>query len=288
MEAEGIQFRTNAHVGLTFGREALQDFDAVVLCMGATVPRDLPLPGRELKGIHFAMDFLNRQNRLNAGDDLAALGLGPLSAQGKHVVVIGGGDTGSDCIGTSLRQKAKSVVNFEAVARPPAGRPEHQPWPYYPMRLRTSSSHEEGGERHWRILTKKFIGDHGRVKELVTVEIDMAPQPNGPPKIQERPGTERRWSAELVLIAIGYSGPETNTIAKQLGLAVTPQGAIQTDNHYMTSAPGIFCAGDAHRGQSLIVWAISEGREAAREVDLFLMGESLLPAKGCCDLPLIR
>ncbi len=288
MEAEGIEFRTNVHVGLTFGRDELHAFDAMVLCMGATVPRDLPLPGRELKGIHFAMDFLTRQNRLNAGDDLAALGLGPLSARGKQVVVIGGGDTGSDCIGTSLRQKAKSVVNFEAVAMPPAGRPEHQPWPYYPMRLRTSSSHEEGGERHWSILTKKFIGEGGRVKELVTVEIDMAPQPNGPPKIIERPGTERRWPADLVLIAIGYSGPETNTIAKQLGLATTPQGAIQTDNHYMTSTPGIFCAGDAHRGQSLIVWAISEGREAAREVDIFLMGESLLPAKGCCDLPLIR
>jgi glutamate synthase (NADPH/NADH) small chain len=288
MEAEGVQFRTNAHVGLTFDRDELQAFDAVVLCLGATVPRDLPLPGRQLKGIHFAMDFLTRQNRLNAGDDLAALGLDPLSAQGKRVVVIGGGDTGSDCIGTSLRQKAKSVVNFEAVAQPTADRPGHQPWPYYPTRLRTSSSHEEGGERYWSILTKEFVGDHGRVKELVTVEIDMLPRPNGPPKIQERPGTQKRWPAELVLIAIGYGGPETNTIAKQLGLATTPQGAIQTDSHYMTSAPGIFCAGDAHRGQSLIVWAISEGREAAREVDIFLMGESLLPAKGCCDLPLIR
>jgi glutamate synthase (NADPH/NADH) small chain len=288
LAAEGIQFRTNAHVGLTFGREELQQFDAVVLCLGATVPRDLPLPGRELRGIHFAMDFLTRQNRINAGDDLAALNLAPISAQGKRVIVIGGGDTGSDCIGTCLRQKAKSVVNFEAVAKPTPDRPGHQPWPYYPMRLRTSSSHEEGGERHWSILTKAFVGDHGRVKELITVEIDLRPQPDGPPKIQERPGTERRWPADLVLIAIGYSGPETNTIAKQLSLATTPQGAIQTDRHFMTSAPGIFCAGDAHRGQSLIVWAISEGREAAREVDIYLMGETLLPAKGCCDLPLIR
>jgi glutamate synthase (NADPH/NADH) small chain len=288
MEAEGIQFRVNAHVGLTLGREELKQFDAVVLCIGSTVPRDLLLPGRNLRGIHFAMDFLTRQNRINAGDDLAALGIAPISAQGKDVIVIGGGDTGSDCIGTSLRQKAKSVVNFEAVAMPPAGRPAHQPWPYYPMRLRTSSSHEEGGERYWSILTKEFIGDNGRIKALATVEIKMTSQPGGPPKIEELANTQRRWPADIVLIAIGYSGPETNTIAKQLGLATTPQGTIATNGHYLTSVPGIFTAGDANRGQSLIVWAISEGREAAREVDLFLMGETLLPAKGCCDLPLIR
>ncbi|MFZ1984755.1 MAG: glutamate synthase subunit beta [Desulfatitalea sp.] len=288
MEAEGIQFRVNAHVGLTFGCEELKPFDAVVLCIGATVPRDLPLPGRDLKGIHFAMDFLTRQNRLNAGDDLAAMGLAPISAQGKDVIVIGGGDTGSDCIGTSIRQKATSVTNFEAVAMPTPDRPAHQPWPYYPMRLRTSSSHEEGSDRHWSILTKEFVGKDGRVKELVTVDIKMIAQPNGPPKIEDLPGTRRRWPADLVLIAIGYSGPETNTIAKQLGLATDPQGTITTSSHYLTRAPGIFSAGDANRGQSLIVWAISEGREAAREVDIYLMGESTLPAKGCCDLPLIR
>jgi glutamate synthase (NADPH) small chain len=288
MEAEGVQFRVNAHVGLTLGREELKQFDAVVLCVGATVPRDLPLPGRDLKGIHFAMDFLSRQNRLNAGDDLAALCIAPISAEEKNVIVIGGGDTGSDCIGTSLRQKALSVTNFEAVAMPTADRPDHQPWPYYPMRLRTSSSHEEGSQRHWSILTKEFIGKDGHIKELVTVDIRMIPQPNGPPKIEELPGTQRRWPADLVLIAIGYSGPETNTVAKQLGLATGPQGTIATNGHYMTPVPGIFAAGDANRGQSLIVWAISEGREAAREVDIFLMGESLLPTKGCCDLPLIR
>jgi glutamate synthase (NADPH/NADH) small chain len=288
MEAEGVQFRVNAHVGLTLGREELKQFDAVVLCVGATVPRDLPLPGRDLKGIHFAMEFLSRQNRLNAGDDLAAMGIAPISAEDKNVIVIGGGDTGSDCIGTSLRQKARSVTNFDAVAMPTPDRPAHQPWPYYPMRLRTSSSHEEGGERHWSILTKEFVGKDGRIKELVTVDIRMIAQPNGPPKIEELSGTQHRWPADLVLIAIGYSGPETNTVAKQLGLATGPQGTIATNGHYMTRIPGIFAAGDANRGQSLIVWAISEGREAAREVDIYLMGESTLPAKGCCDLPLIR
>ncbi|MDA8138746.1 MAG: glutamate synthase subunit beta [Desulfobacteraceae bacterium] len=288
METEGIEFRTKAHVGVNVGQEELKAFDAVVLCLGSTVPRDLSLPGRELKGIYFAMDFLSRQNRINAGDDLKAMGIEPISAEGKHVIVIGGGDTGSDCIGTSLRQKAKSVTNFEAVAQPTPERPGHQPWPYYPMRLRTSSSHEEGGQRHWSILTKEFIGENGQIKELVTVDIDMIPQAGGPPKIQERPGTQRRWPADLVLIAIGYAHPETSAIAQQLGLATDPQGTITTNTRYMTSKPGIFAAGDANRGQSLIVWAISEGREAAREVDIFLMGESSLPAKGCCDMPLIR
>lgn len=288
MEDEGILFRTNAHVGVNVGQDELKAFDAVVLCLGSTIPRDLPLPGRDLQGIHFAMDFLSRQNRINAGDDLKALDIERISAEDKAVIVIGGGDTGSDCIGTSLRQKAKSVTNFEAVAQPTAERPEHQPWPFYPMRLRTSSSHEEGGERHWSILTKEFIGENGHVKELVTVNINMTPQPNGPPHIEELPNTQRRWPADLVFIAIGYARPETNTIAQQLGLVTAPQGAITTNGRYMTSKPGIFCAGDANRGQSLIVWAISEGREAAREVDIFLMGESSLPAKGCCDLPLIR
>jgi len=288
MTAEGIEFRVNATVGVNPTVDDLNAFDGVVLCLGSTVPRDLPLPGRELEGIHFAMDFLSRQNRINAGDDLAALGIEAISAEGKDVVVIGGGDTGSDCIGTSLRQGARSVTNFEAVAQPTPDRPGHQPWPYYPMRLRTSSSHEEGGERHWSVLTKAFVGIDGQLKELMTVDINMHPQPNGPPTIEEIPGTERQWAADMVLIAIGYSGPETHPLADQLGLKTDPGGTIATNGRYMTDVPGIFSAGDANRGQSLIVWAISEGREAAREVDIYLMGDSSLPAKGCCDIPLIR
>ncbi|MBT8342784.1 MAG: glutamate synthase subunit beta [Desulfatitalea sp.] len=288
MAAEGIRFRTHAHLGVNLDKTALAPFDAVMLCLGATIPRDLPLPGRDLQGIHFAMPFLTQQNRIHAGDAIERLGSGRINAHGKHAVVIGGGDTGSDCIGTCLRLGAASVVNFEAAAMPPAGRPERQPWPYYPMRLRTSSSHEEGGERHWSILTKEFAGADGHVTALVTVDIRMTPQPGGPPKIEEIPNTEKRWPADLVLIAIGYTGPETGTIAKALDLAVDPQGTFTTNGRYMTRKKGVFAAGDANRGQSLIVWAISEGREAAREADLFLMGESRLPAKGCCDLPLIR
>jgi glutamate synthase (NADPH) small chain len=288
MAQEGVRFHTNTHVGVDMDAAALEAFDAVVLCTGATVPRDLPLPGRELRGIHFAMDFLALQNRIVAGDDLAAAGAARISATGKRVVVIGGGDTGSDCIGTCIRQKARSVTNFEATAQPPAGRPSHQPWPYYPARLRTSSSHEEGCERHWGILTKAFVGTGGHVEQLITVDIRMVPQPGGPPKIEELPNTTRQWAADLVLIAIGYSGPQPGTVAARLGLAIDGRGVIAANDQYMTGKPGIFAAGDARRGQSLIVWAISEGREAARAVDLYLMGATRLPAKGCCDLPLIR
>lgn len=287
LEAEGIVFKTGMEVGADVTVEAIRDFDATVLCLGATIPRDLPLPGRELDGIHFAMDFLTQQNRLNAGDTLM-----PeeerISAAGKHVIVIGGGDTGSDCVGTCNRHKAASVTNFEALPMPSPERPDHQPWPFYPMRLRTTSSHEEGVERHWSILTKSFEGSAGKVEKLTTVEINVVARPDGPPKLEEIPGTQREWPADLVLLAIGYAGPETNTIADQLGLSTTPNGAIATDEMYATVVPGIFSAGDAHRGQSLIVWAISEGREAARAVDIYLMGETTLPTKGCCDLPLVR
>ena len=288
MAQEGIVFRTNVHVGVNMEVAALRDFDAVVLCLGATIPRDLQLPGRELEGIHFAMDFLTRQNRLNAGDDLAALGLQPISAAGKHVIVIGGGDTGSDCIGTCNRQQARSVTNFEAMDMPPPDRPSRQPWPYYPMRLRTTSSHEEGVARHWNVLTKAFEGVRGHVRRLITVDIEIRPRPGGPPEITELPGTTREWPADLVLLAIGYTGPEAGPLADRLGLALDPAGNIAAHGGYKTRKPGIFTAGDAHRGQSLIVWAIAEGREAAREVDVYLMGASNLPSKGCCDLPLIR
>jgi len=287
LEAEGIVFKTGMHVGVDVTAEEIRAFDAAVLCLGATVPRDLPLPGRELDGIHFAMDFLTQQNRLNAGDKLSP-GEKRISAAGKHVIVIGGGDTGSDCVGTCNRHKARSVTNFEALPMPPVERPQHQPWPYYPMRLRTSSSHEEGVDRHWSVLTRSFEGQEGSVTQLITVDVRMVPQSDGPPRLEEIPGTRRAWPADLVLLAIGFSGPETGTIADRLGLSLTPAGAIASDEMYATAQPGIFSAGDAHRGQSLIVWAISEGREAARAVDIYLTGSSNLPTKGCCDLPLIR
>jgi glutamate synthase (NADPH/NADH) small chain len=286
LKEEGIVFKTRVHVGVDMTRKDLKAFDAAVLCLGAAVPRDLPLPGRELDGIHFAMDFLSQQNRLNAGEVLVDTAQ-RISAVGKHVIVIGGGDTGSDCVGTCNRQGAKSITSFETAAMPSPQRPDHQPWPYYPMRLRTTSSHEEGAERHWSILTTAFLGDR-RVEKVTTVDIAMIPPSAGPPKIEEIPHSQREWPADLVLLAIGYLGPETNTIADQLGLNKTGGGAIATDGNFMTQVPGIFSAGDARRGQSLIVWAISEGREAARAVDIYLTGSSNLPAKGCCDLPLKR
>lgn len=284
LEQEGIRFQTNAWLGRNLGGRDLKDFDAAVLCIGATVPRDLPLPGRHFEGVCFAMDFLTRQNRINAGDDPEAMGIAPISARGKDVIVIGGGDTGSDCVGTCLRQKARSVTSFEAADKPPEGRPENQPWPHYPARLRTSSSHEEGGSRYWNILTRAFAGENGVLKELITVDARTTRQAGSPAQIEELPGTERRWPADLALIAIGFTGPEINPIAAELGLETDPHGTIATNDHYMTSRPGIFCAGDANRGQSLIVWAISEGREAARQVDIYLTGQTGLPEKGCCDL----
>jgi glutamate synthase (NADPH/NADH) small chain len=287
LEKEGIVFKTDVEVGVHIGPEDLRVFDAVVLCLGATVPRDLPLPGRDLKGIHFAMEFLTQQNRINSGEGLSTA-IERISATGKDVIVIGGGDTGSDCMGTCHRQQARSVTNFQNAPQPSDERPEHQPWPYYPMRLRTSTSHAEGGQRQWDILTKAFIGRNGRVEKLKTVNFHLVPRSDGPPRVDEIPGTEREWPADLVLLAIGYSGPEHTTIARQLGLELNPQGTIATDGQYMTQKSGIFCAGDAHIGQSLVVWAIAEGREAARAVDIYLTGTTGLPGKGCCDLPRVR
>lgn len=284
LRREGIVFKTGVEVGVTIGPEDIRDFDATVLCLGATVPRDLPLPGRDLQGIHFAMEFLTQQNRINSGEGLPT-GVRRILATGKDVIVIGGGDTGSDCMGTCHRQQVRSVTNFQYSPRPPEERPDHQPWPYYPMRLRTSPSHEEGGERQWDILTQAFIGRNGRVQGVKTVNIDLIPQADGPPRIREIPGTQREWPADLVLIAIGYSGPDHTTIAGRLGLDLDSRGVIATDGRYMTGRTGIFCAGDARIGQSLIVQAIAEGREAAREVDIFLTGTTTLPEKGCCDLP---
>ncbi len=283
MAREGIDFRPGVHVGVDLSADELRGFDAVVLCCGATRPRDLRVPGRELTGIHWAMDFLGRQNRLVAGDEIGRRD-GP-SATGKDVIVIGGGDTGSDCIGTCIRQQAQSVTNFELLPRPAPERQIREPWPFWPVKLRTSSSHEEGCRRHWSILTQAFIGEEGRVKKLVTVDVAFADGPPDSPVMREVAGSEREWPADLVLLALGFSGPEPGTIVAQFGLRLDARGNIETDGHHMTSRPAVFAAGDARRGQSLVVWAISEGREAARAVDIFLTGRSELPTKGCCDLP---
>jgi len=282
MEAEGIQFQNGLQAGVDIKAEDLYaDHDALVLCCGSTRPRDLPLPGRDLAGIHHAMEFLTGQNRVLAGEARSL----EIDAKGKQAIVIGGGDTGSDCIGTCHRQGASSVVNFELLPQPSEDRPDAQPWPYWPMRLRTSSSHEEGGLRHWNILTRQFIGDQGRVVALETVEVRWIEENGRPVRFEEIEGTQRRWPVDLVLLALGFAGPEADTIVDQLDLALDDRGNIRTDNKSMTSRPGVFAAGDARRGQSLVVWAISEGREAARSVDLFLMGHSDLPAKACCDIP---
>jgi glutamate synthase (NADPH/NADH) small chain len=285
LEQEGISLKPGVHVGVDLTAQDLTAFDAVVLCLGATVPRELPIPGSELSGVHFAMDFLTQQNRMVAGDDLTRLDANLISATGKHVIVIGGGDTGSDCIGTCNRQKAKTITNFELFPEPPQERPLNQPWPYWPMRLRTSSSHEEGCERQWGILTQKMIGSGGRVKKLVTVNVEFDQGITGKPAMQEIAGSEKEWPADLVLLAMGFTGPERDTIVSQLKLDTDASGNVRTDNNYMSNIPGIFAAGDARRGQSLIVWAISEGREAARCVDIYLMGSSGLPTKGEGDLP---
>ena len=295
-QQEGIIFKTGVNVGSDVtGEQLRREFDAIVLCGGSTKSRDLPIPGRELAGIHYAMEFLPQQNKRVAGDKKAYEGKGwwfsshgkDILATDKHVIVIGGGDTGSDCVGTSNRHRARSVTQFELLPQPPEGRPQNQPWPYWPMKMRTSSSHKEGCERFWSILTKRFIGENGRVTGLETVEVEWASAGNGSgPKMREVPGTTKTWPADLVLLALGFVGPETDGVVAQLGLEIDPRGNVKAgETNYMTSVPGVFACGDMRRGQSLVVWAISEGREAARSVDQFLTGQSLLPTKGEGDLP---
>jgi glutamate synthase (NADPH) small chain len=270
MTAEGVNFVTNAHVGHNVPVEDLRkDFDAIVLAGGAEHPRDLPVPGRELKGIHFAMEFLPQNNKRVAGDtDLGE----PILATGKRVVIIGGGDTGADCLGTSHRQKAASVHQFEIMPRPPDDRHPSTPWPLWPMMLRQESSHEEGGTRVWAVATTQFEGDEqGRLKRLHGIEV------GAPPKFEPRPGTEFVLDVELVLLAMGFMGPRRNGMIEQLGVKLDARGNVAADENYMTSVPGVFAAGDMRRGQSLVVWAISEGRKAARGVDKYLMGETKLP-----------
>jgi glutamate synthase (NADPH/NADH) small chain len=280
MAAEGITFQTGAYLGQNIPAAELKKFDAVVLCGGATKPRDLNIPGRELDGIHFAMEFLQQQNQAVAAHQAAT----PISAKGKHVIVIGGGDTGSDCIGTARRQGARSITNFELFPMPTKGRPAHQPWPYWPMRMRSSTSHFEGVERFWCINSVRFAGAEGRLHSLVTATVEFGQGPAGRPHMQVVPFTEYEWPAELVLLAMGFVGPEPNTLLAQLGPALDQAGNVKTDGHYRTDLENVFAAGDMRRGQSLVVWAIAEGREAARAVDVFLMGASALPTKGGGDM----
>ena len=281
MKQEGITFQP----GCAPDKTELETFDAVALCMGSRVPRDNPLPGRDLDGVHFAMDFLSQQNRRVAGDDTDALGLAPISAKGKHVIVIGGGDTGSDCIGTSNRQGAKSVINFEIMPLPPDERDASTPWPYWPLVRRTSSSHVEGCERYWSIMAKEFLGKNGKVQRLRTVNVEFVQGANGRMRPEEIAGTEYEWPADLVLLAMGFAGPDTSGPVSEWNLDLDSRGNITTGKDYQSSRPGVFVAGDARRGQSLIVWAISEGRECARSVDQYLMGYSDLPTKGGEELP---
>jgi len=277
MEQEGIVFRTNAHVGVNISAKHLQDeFDAIVMCGGASAPRDLPIPGRQLKGIHFAMDFLPQQNKRVAGDRIFS---GEILATDKNVLVIGGGDTGSDCVGTSNRHGATSVTQIELLTKPPLSRYDNNPWPLWPMVLMTSSSHEEGVERQWAILTKEFLGDNsGRLTGLRVVEIKWGVNAQGKMGFEEIAGTERVVPCELALLAIGFVGAEKHGIVDELKLELDDRGNIRTEN-YMSSIDGVFAAGDVRRGQSLVVWAISEGREAARAIDTWLMGSSALEAK---------
>jgi glutamate synthase (NADPH/NADH) small chain len=277
MEQEGIIFRTNAHVGVNISAKHLKDeFDAVVMCGGASAPRDLPIPGRHLKGVHFAMDFLPQQNKRVAGDRIFT---GEILATDKNVLVIGGGDTGSDCVGTSNRQLAKSTTQIELLTKPPLSRSESNPWPLWPMVLMTSSSHEEGVERQWSILTKEFLGDNmGRLTGLKIVEIKWGINGQGKMGFEEIPGTERIIPCELALLAIGFTGAEQGGLVEELKLELDDRGNIKTTN-YMASQEGVFAAGDIRRGQSLVVWAIAEGRETARAVDTWLMGSSALEAR---------
>jgi len=277
MEKDGIVLRTNAHVGVNVAVGNLRrDFDAIVLAGGACWPRDLTVPGRELRGVHFAMQYLTLQNRRCEGDTVADEKF--ITAQGKHVVIIGGGDTGADCLGTVHRQGAQSVHQFELLPRPPDQRAADNPWPQWPNIFRVSGAHEEGGERVYAVATQRFLGDaQGRVRALEAVKVDMVRE-GGRLEFKPIPGSEFTLEVELVLLAMGFLGAERPGMLTDLGVRLTERGNVQRDANWMTSVPGVFACGDMQRGQSLIVWAIAEGRSAARGVDLYLMGTSALPA----------
>jgi glutamate synthase (NADPH/NADH) small chain len=280
MEAEGVVFRTGVEVGTAISVPMLlQDYDALVMSGGAEAPRDLEVPGRELSGVHYAMDFLVQQNKRGAGDDEAhAAPKGTISAKGKHVIVIGGGDTGSDCIGTSNRQGAASITQLEILARPPDLEDKALTWPDWPLKLRTSSSQEEGCERDWSVLTKRAIGNDGKIEALECVRVGWVKDSNGRTQMVEAPNSEFHLKADLVLLAMGFTGPRKPGLVDQSGAAFDRRGNVKADTlDYKTNVPKIFSCGDMRRGQSLVVWAIREGRQCARAVDEFLMGASELP-----------
>ena len=278
MAEEGITFETGVNVGVDVSAEQLTgDFDAICLACGSTVPRDLEVPGRELDGVHFAMEYLTQQNRLNSGEDLN--GESRISAEGKRVVILGGGDTGADCLGTAHRQGAELVNQFELLAEPPVHRTADNPWPQWPMILRTSSAHEEGGVRDYGILTKSFSGSNGKLQRLHAVRVEWSQPPNGGrPSMTEVPGSEFEVETELVLLAMGFLHPQHEGLIEQLGVDLDGRGNVSLGTNRMSSVPGVFAAGDTARGQSLVVWAIAEGRETARAIDLYLMGETNLPS----------
>jgi glutamate synthase (NADPH/NADH) small chain len=275
MEAEGTQFRTGVNVGVDITVAQLRsEFDAVVLAGGATAWRDLPIPGRELDGIHQAMEFLPWANRVQLGDPVTGDdGEPPITAKGKKVVIIGGGDTGADCLGTSHRQGAVSVHQFEIMPKPPETRADSTPWPTYPLMYRVASAHEEGGERIFSVNTEEFCGEDGRVKSLKVHEVEMKAG-----KFEKIEGSDFELEADLVLLAMGFVGPEKDGLLTDLKVELTDRGNVARGDDFATSVPGVFVAGDMGRGQSLIVWAIAEGRAAAAGVDRYLMGESALPA----------
>jgi len=282
MEAEGVTFRPGVEIGAGGITVAalLDDHDAVVLAGGAEWPRDLPMPGRELAGVHFAMDYLVQQNKRGAGDSEAhAAPQGTISAEGKHVVVIGGGDTGSDCIGTAFRQGAVSVTQLEILPKPPDRENKALTWPDWPLKLRSSHAHEEGADRDWAVLTKRGVGSSGQIEALECVRIDWVKGEDGRMQMREVEGGDFSLKADLVLLAMGFLGPHRPGMLEQAGLALDPRGNVAANTvDYRTSMDQVFAAGDMRRGQSLVVWAIREGRQCARAVDAFLMGSSLLPA----------
>tara|TARA_B100000686_G_scaffold57682_2_gene61917 strand:+ start:1557 stop:3014 length:1458 start_codon:yes stop_codon:yes gene_type:complete len=275
--AEGVKFITNAYVGKTVPFNELKESnDAVLLTGGSTIPRNLDIPGRELKGVHYAMEFLTQQNRLN--DDIEIEDSEKITAKDKTVVILGGGDTGSDCLGTSLRQGAKEVYQLELLPEPPRIRKDTDLWPNWPMVLRTSTSHEEGGTRDYNILTKNFSGSNGQLQKLNGVRLEWGkPDENGRPEMLEIPGSEFEIETELVLLAMGFLHPERDGMLKSAGVDLDHRGNVKTDVNKMTNQQGVFAAGDMARGQSLVVWAIAEGREAARGIDQYLQGSTTLP-----------
>ena len=269
MQAEGVQFKTNAHVGKDPTAHALlREYDAICLATGAMVARDLPVPGRELDGIHLAMEYLTQQNKVNAGDSIDPVQR--ITAKGKRVVIIGGGDTGSDCLGTVHRQDATDIYQFELLPQPPPTRSESTPWPLWPMQLRSSHAHEEGCKREWSVSTKKFSGQDGQVSKLHAVHVELRTDQSGRPCFVELPGTEFELDVDLVLLAMGFTGPTKEGLLTDLGIKLDARGNVAVDENYMTSVEGTFACGDMKRGASLIVWAIREGRDAAKGIEQYL------------------